>query len=139
MTHGIKTFRRALGYAAIATLALAGMAALSHAANQSWSNVMTMKQDLANREKDIHWPQGFDPSQADLFSHNELPINASCARIWSHIIDANKWPEWYPNAREVKITGDTVLKDGTMFRWTTFGLPIESKVNEFTPYTRIGW
>ena len=45
-----------------------------------------MKQDLANREKDIHWPRGFDPSQADLFSHNELLINASCERIWSHII-----------------------------------------------------
>jgi Polyketide cyclase / dehydrase and lipid transport len=139
MMSGIKRFRRALGYAALAALALAGMAAWSHAANQAGSNVMSMKSDLANREKDIHWPQGFDPSQADLFSHNELLINASCARIWSHIIDANKWPEWYPNAREVKITGDTVLKDGTMFRWTTFGLPIESKVNEFTPYTRIGW
>ena len=48
-----------------------------------------MRQDLANREKDIHWPQGFDPSQADLFSHNELLINASCERIWSHIIDAD--------------------------------------------------
>ena len=139
MTYGIKTFRRALGYAALATLALAGTAAWSDAANQAWSNVMTMKQDLANREKDIHWPQGFDPSQADLFSHNELLINASCERIWSHIIDANRWPEWYPNAKEVKIIGDTVLKDRTMFRWTTFGLPIESKVNEFIPYTRIGW
>jgi len=139
MMSGNKRFRRALGYAALAALALAGMAAWSQAANQAGSNVMSMKSDLANREKDIHWPQGFDPSQADLFSHNELLINASCARIWSHIIDANKWPEWYPNAREVKITGDNVLKDGTVFRWTTFGLPIESKVNEFTPYTRIGW
>jgi hypothetical protein len=139
MMSGIKRFRGALGYAALAALALAGMPAWSHAANQAGSNVMSMKSDLASREKDIHWPQGFDPSQADLFSHNELLINASCARIWSHIIDANKWPEWYPNAREVKITGDTLLKDGTMFRWTTFGLPIESKVNEFTPYTRIGW
>jgi hypothetical protein len=139
MMSGIKRFRRVLGCAALSALALAGMAGWSHAANQAGSNVMGMKSDLANREKDIHWPQGFDPSQADLFSHNELLINASCARIWSHIIDANKWPEWYPNAREVKITGDTVLKDGTMFRWTTFGLPIESKVNEFTPYTRIGW
>ena len=139
MMSGIKRFRRALGYAALAALALAGMAAWSHAANQAGSNVMSMKQDFANREKDIHWPQGFDPSQADLFSHNELLINASCARIWSHIIDANKWPEWYPNAKEVKIIGDTVLKDRTMFRWTTFGLPIESKVNEFIPYTRIGW
>jgi hypothetical protein len=43
MTHGVRTFRRALGYAALATLALAGIVALSHAANQSWSNVVTMK------------------------------------------------------------------------------------------------
>ena len=85
MMSGIKRFRRALGYAALAALALAGIAAWSHAANQAGSNVMSMKSDLANREKDIHWPQGFDPSQADLFSHNELLINASCARIWSHL------------------------------------------------------
>ena len=25
---------------------------------------MTMKQDLADREKDIHWPEGFNPSRA---------------------------------------------------------------------------
>jgi hypothetical protein len=139
MISEINRFRRALGFAALAALALGGMAPWSHAANQAGSKVMTMKQDFANREKDIHWPQGFDPSQADLFSHNELLINASCERIWSHIIDATKWPEWYPNSKEVKITGDTVLKDGTVFRWATFGLSIESKVNEFTPYTRIGW
>ena len=139
MMSGINRFHRALSCAALAALALAGTAAWSQAANQAASNVMTMKQDLANREKDIHWPQAFDPSQADLFSHNELLVNASCERIWSHIIDATRWPEWYPNSKEVKITGDNVLKEGTVFRWTTFGLPLESKVNEFTPYTRIGW
>ena len=139
MMSGINRFCPALAFAAFAALALAGTRDWSEAANRVGSNVMTMKEDLANREKDIHWPQGFDPSQADLFSHNELLINASCERIWSHIIDANKWPEWYPNAKEVKIIGDTVLKDATVFRWTTFGLPIESKVNEFIPYTRIGW
>ena len=139
MRSGIKRFRRVFGCAALAALALAGAAAWSHAADQARGNVMSMRSDLATRDRDIHWPQGFDPSQADLFSHNELLINASCARIWSHIIDADKWSEWYPNAKEIKITGDTVLKDGTIFRWTTFGLPIESKVNEFAPYTRIGW
>src|ERR1700758_33887 len=121
MMSGINRSRRTLGCAALAALALAGTATWSHAANQAGSNVMTMKQDLANRQKDIHWPQGFDPSHADLFSHNELLINAPCERIWSHIIDAAKWPEWYPNSKEVKITGDTVLKDGAVFRWTTFG------------------
>jgi hypothetical protein len=143
MRSGIKRF----GCAALAALALTGAASWSatwsatwsHAADQARGTAVSMKSDLANRDRDIHWPQGFDPSQADLFSHNELLINASCAGIWSHIIDADKWPEWYPNAKEIKITGDTMLKDGTIFRWTTFGLPIESKVNEFVPYTRIGW
>jgi hypothetical protein len=139
MKSGIKRFRRVFGCAALAVLALASAAAWSHAPDQARGNAMSMRSDLANRDTDIHWPQGFDPSQADLFSHNELLINASCARIWSHIINADKWPEWYPNAKEVKITGDNVLKDGAVFRWTTFGLSIESKVNEFTPYTRIGW
>ena len=139
MMSEINRFRRAPGFAAFAALALTGTMAWSQAPSQAASNVMTMKQDLANREKDIHWPQGFDPSQAELFSHNELLINASCERIWSHVIDAAKWPEWYPNSKEVKISGDTVLRDGTVFRWTTFGLPLESRVNEFAPYTRIGW
>jgi uncharacterized protein YndB with AHSA1/START domain len=100
---------------------------------------MTMKNDLANRSRDIHWPTGFDPAKADLFSHNELVIHAPCERVWQHIIDATKWPEWYPNAKAVQVMDGNVLGQGSVFRWTTFGLPIESKVNEFVPYTRIGW
>jgi uncharacterized protein YndB with AHSA1/START domain len=102
---------------------------------------MTMKDDLANRSPDIHWPPGFDPLKADLFSHNELFINASCERVWQHIIEAPKWPQWYPNSKDVRIVSDSssVLKEGTAFRWTTFGLPLESKIREFVPFTRIGW
>ena len=43
----------------------------------------TMSRDLANRSPDIHWPEGFSPDQADLFSHNELHIAASCERVWN--------------------------------------------------------
>ena len=101
---------------------------------------MTMKTDLANRSPEIHWPEGFDPSQADLFSHNELVIQAPCERVWSKIIDATQWPTWYPNSKDVRIlNGTSVLARETIFRWTTFGLPLESKVNEFVPYSRIGW
>jgi hypothetical protein len=28
---------------------------------------LTMQRDLATRAKEIHWPAGFDPEQADLF------------------------------------------------------------------------
>jgi hypothetical protein len=101
---------------------------------------MTMKDDLANRSPNIHWPDGFDPAGADLFSHNALPIAAPCEKIWKHIIDAEKWPLWYPNAKDVRFVGsDTELKQGSVFRWTTFGLPLESRVNEFVPFSRIGW
>jgi hypothetical protein len=54
---------------AVAALALAAPVAPSRAAMQPESSIMTMKQDLADREKDIHWLEDFHPSQTDLFSH----------------------------------------------------------------------
>jgi uncharacterized protein YndB with AHSA1/START domain len=141
----VQTYRRAL-CAACAVFALTSATAWSQTTTASQGSVakrsaiVTMKQDLANRSPDIHWPEGFDPSQADLFSHNQLRIAAPCERVWSHIVDATKWPEWYPNSKEVRITsGGNILSAGTVFRWTTFGLPLESRVNEFVPYSRIGW
>lgn len=40
-----------------------------------------MSRDLATRSRDIHWSEGFSPELADLFSHNELRIGASCERF----------------------------------------------------------
>jgi hypothetical protein len=73
-------------------------------ADQERASIMTMRDDLANRSPDIHWPPGFDPLKADLFSHNELFVNASCERVWQHIIEATKWPQWYPNAKDVDLS-----------------------------------
>jgi uncharacterized protein YndB with AHSA1/START domain len=141
----VQKYRQAL-WAACAVIALSASTAWSQTTSASEggatnrSIIMTMKQDLANRSPDIHWSEGFDPSQADLFSHNELRIAASCERVWSHIVDAPKWPEWYPNSRDVRLTsGGNILSAGAVFRWTTFGLPLESRVNEFVPHSRIGW
>jgi hypothetical protein len=52
---------------------------------------MSMKDDLAHRSPDIHWPVGFEPEKADLFAHNDLimatrrePSRASITPgIWS--------------------------------------------------------
>jgi len=138
-----KNWRRALRITAAVGLLLTSESAWSQTVKANpqaeRKTTMTMKDDLANRTRDIHWPTGFDPAKADLFAHNELVIHASCERVWQNIIDATKWPEWYPNAKAVEVMDGTVLGQGTVFRWTTFGLPIESKVNEFVPYTRIGW
>ncbi len=139
MTGNNRNVRRPLGLATVAALVLAGSMAPGRAATPAGTSMLTIQQDLAHREKDIHWPAGFDPSQADLFSHNALVINASCELVWGHIVDAAKWPQWYPNSRDVRVADGDILKEGAIFSWSTFGLPLESKVNEFVPYARIGW
>jgi uncharacterized protein YndB with AHSA1/START domain len=101
---------------------------------------ITMQDDLLKRPHDIHWPEGFIPEKADLFSHNELLVETSCEKVWGHIVDASKWPNWYPNSKNVNILdGEGLLKADTRWRWTTFGLPLESRVHEYVPNSRLGW
>src|SRR5215469_9610871 len=66
----------------------------------------TIKDDLAKRTQDIHWPSGFSPDEATLFAHNEIFIKASCATVWRHLVDAQNWSKWYPNAQDVKIANN---------------------------------
>jgi len=82
----------------------------------------SMKDDLANRSPDIHWPDGFKPETADLFAHNELLIGAPCEKVWDHIVDGAK-----------------TLGQTTRWRWTTFGFAIESQVHEYELHSRLGW
>src|SRR5271154_3991736 len=39
---------------------------------------LTFNGDGALRNRQIHWPKGFEPEQADLFAHNEIDIRAGC-------------------------------------------------------------
>ena len=43
--------------------------------------------------------------------------------------------------KDVRIVSGSgsLLEDGTVFRWTTFGLPLESRIRELVPFSRIGW
>ncbi|SIO41787.1 SRPBCC family protein [Paraburkholderia phenazinium] len=145
MTEGNMTIPRALALLAIAGSALEAFPAFSQGSMQptaqpATNDVKTMQFDLQHRSREIHWPEGFNPETADLFSHNETVIHASCERVWDNIIDATKWPQWYPNSKDVHIIGDSpVLTRDSVFHWTTFGLQLESRIHEFVPYTRIGW
>ena len=97
--------------------------------------------DWNKRSAEIHWPAGYTPNDADLFAHNELLIKSSCTTVWRHIIEAPRWPDWYPNSHEVRIVrGRTkALEQNTRFEWDTFGLHIDSTVHECVPATRVGW
>ena len=97
--------------------------------------------DLAARSSEIHWPQGFTPADADLFAHNEIDVLAPCPVVWSHLVNASKWPDWYPNSRDVRVANSTtgILTNGAKFDWQTFGLDVSSRVNEFVVNSRLGW
>nr|WP_254067641.1 hypothetical protein [Burkholderia sp. L27(2015)] len=77
--------RRALPYAAIVGSMLLGAPAWSQANKQPGPsptdtiNVPTMKDDLAQRSSDIHWPEGFDPMNADLFAHKLMSMRLANA------------------------------------------------------------
>jgi hypothetical protein len=97
--------------------------------------------DLSWANRQIHWPKGFNPKEADAFVHNEIWINAPANVIWANLVNAADWPEWYSNAADMQIgsADKRTLQTDTTFTWKTFGFPILSKVNEFSPYKRLGW
>jgi uncharacterized protein YndB with AHSA1/START domain len=105
------------------------------------NEALTFNGDGAQRSKDIHWPNGFHPEQADLFAHNEIVVHASCKKVFANISDAQVWPSWYPNSHNVKLLNSLngKLHGETRFSWDTFGVHIESRVHEFVPDSRIGW
>ena len=124
----------------VATVAVAAGRAQT-ARLQSANQALTFNEDGAQRFKDIHWPDGFHPEQADLFAHNEIVVRASCEKVFANIVDAQAWPEWYPNSHDVRLLNspDGKLREGVRFSWDTFGVHIESRVHEFIPGSRIGW
>jgi hypothetical protein len=101
---------------------------------------LTIEDDITHRSADIRWPDGLRPTEADLFAHNEIVIDATPERIWQRLIAATDWPNWYINASNVVVNDPSeLLADGVTFDWTTFGLEISSTVVEFVQSARLGW
>jgi len=116
----------------------AWLLALAACAHRSPGEVV--RDDLAARDPNVRWPDGFAPETADLFAHNELEIHAPCAQVWAALIAAPRWPTWYANARDVQLdAGGDVLTAGTRFRWVTFGLAVTSEVHELVENSRLAW
>ena len=101
---------------------------------------MTVQRDLQERSKEIRWPAGFRPEDADYFSHNQTVIDAPVQAVWAHFVDASKWPDWYPLTKQLEILdGRTELSAGTRWHWTTFGLDVDATMDRFEPFESISW
>ena len=87
--------------------------------------------DLSLANGQIHWPKGFNPKEADAFVHNEIWINAPADVIWTNLVNTSDM--------QIGSADRKTLQADTTFTWKTLGFPILSKVNEFSPYKRLGW
>jgi uncharacterized protein YndB with AHSA1/START domain len=88
----------------------------------------------------IHWPENYLPEKAAVHVRNEIEIPAPPETVWAWLIRATLWPTWYPNSLNVKIEGGgTDLAAASRFRWKSFGVTLDSRVDEFAPPERLSW
>jgi hypothetical protein len=60
--------------------------------------------------------------------------------VWPWLVRADLWPTWYSNSENVVIEGGGMeLKLGSVFHWKTFGVNLESRVEELVPGERLSW
>jgi hypothetical protein len=57
---------------------------------------MTKQNNLTNDGPEVLWSGSFDPTAANLLSHNDLTTSASCEPVRQHMIDATLGRAWYP-------------------------------------------
>jgi len=118
----------------------AGVALLTASAAHAQESSRLSADYLKKATPLIHWPQGLEPRNVDVFVHNEGWIDAPPEIVWANLIDAMQWPSWYSNSADVSIEGDhPKLAKGVSFKWKTFGFPIRSTVDVFEPNREIGW
>ena len=88
----------------------------------------------------ITWPEKHSPAQTKVHVRNQLEMPVPSEVVWAWLIRAELWPTWYGNSKRVVIEGGGPdLRPGSRFRWTTFGVRLDSKVEEFLPGERLAW
>jgi uncharacterized protein YndB with AHSA1/START domain len=89
----------------------------------------------------VNWPEKYHPNATPVHVQNELHVAAPAETVWAWLIRAPAWPDWYPNAHNVRIHSEPFDRLGldTQFTWRTFGVSIRSTIREFVPYERLAW
>lgn len=95
----------------------------------------------------IVWPKDYIPGYADNFVSNEMIIkDLSLKAVWENLVNTSVWDKYYSNMADVQFYNqeDSYLKEGSRFKFKTFGFPIEAQITEFIPSfdgepARVAW
>jgi len=88
-----------------------------------------------------HWPPYATPQGATIYAYNETTSSATPEALWSWLVRAADWSTWYANCKRLRFQDSPGpdLYPGCRFRWTTFGVPVSTVVDEFEPPLRLAW
>jgi hypothetical protein len=96
----------------------------------------TVSRDWAQRSLEVHWPTSMFNRAAEIFTHNQIEINASCETVWDHLVHAELWPRWCPYSGKVTIWGGSqVLQKNAKFTWVSSDLPQDIPIFPGAPLT----
>ena len=89
----------------------------------------------------VRWPAGCAPDGAPVYTLNQLAVSAPPERVWAWLVRPGAWPSYYGNASNVRFVdgGGPELRLGSVFRWRTFGVTVETIVTELVPNERLTW
>src|SRR5215216_3433358 len=74
---------------------------------------------------------------APVIARDEILIDAPLESVWGLHTDISSWSEWLADIDASTIEGPLAV--GTVFHWKTYGLSIESTIQEIDPPRRIVW
>jgi uncharacterized protein YndB with AHSA1/START domain len=93
---------------------------------------------------DVSWARRDSYRSTDLTApctessmHGETAIAASPERVYAHLVDVARWPNWVPAVRRVRVPGGIGLS--AAFDIEMYGIRLEAVVSEYEPDTRFGW
>jgi hypothetical protein len=74
----------------------------------------------------IIWPEKYLPGTTDNFVTNEVIVKGiTASQIWANLVDISKWHTYYRNVDKITPpSSGTHLKQGDVFKFSTFGFPV---------------
>lgn len=72
-----------------------------------------------------------------MYSSQSISIDANIDKVWKILTTIEHWPQWQKSVSKASVKSN--LKAGTVFHWTSGGMPIKSTIEEIEPPERIVW